>query len=236
MLTENTGRPPGYDQTSPFQSTAKPAGQVPQEKNPTGAGSGTPMQPTDPTMAGWRTAAPTRQLGDPHGNAIHQMGQEMSPLQQAIAGPAPSGMSAAPSFGSAGASATGALAPPAAPPMSAVGQQSSFPQSDHDRLGALLQKYHSTDNPGYWDQVAADHGGFDKTGAGWLEDRIMRGDGSALVKSGQVQKVQAQHNPNQNAFMAMGAQQPAGLMANTGSNNPLIAAIMQSLQQKQQVV
>src|SRR6185295_515662 len=53
--------------------------------------------------------------------------------------------------------------------------------NDHQRVDAMLAKYGSTDNPQYWYDLVDAHGGVDQTGEGWLDDRIMRGDGSALV-------------------------------------------------------
>lgn len=61
-------------------------------------------------------------------------------------------------------------------------------QSDNARIDALLKKYGSTDDPNYWYSLVAQHGGVDKTGADWLENRIMRGDGAAGVRNGTVQR------------------------------------------------
>lgn len=60
-------------------------------------------------------------------------------------------------------------------------------------IGSMLQKYNSTDDPGYWKGVInksyAQHGTPEQDAAFW-EDRIMRGDGAADVKSGKVSKFQ----------------------------------------------
>lgn len=61
---------------------------------------------------------------------------------------------------------------------------------DRSRVDALLAKYQSTDDPNYWYNLVQQHGGFDATGAAWLEDRIMRGDGAIGVRNGTVQKFQ----------------------------------------------
>ena len=60
-----------------------------------------------------------------------------------------------------------------------------------------LRKVNSTDDPSYWRRVI----GADPNGSGsakdyWI-DRIRRGDGSSLVKSGQLQKFQDNPAPAQ---------------------------------------
>jgi hypothetical protein len=76
--------------------------------------------------------------------------------------------------------------------------------SDKQRIDQMLQAVQSTDDPSYWYQVAAQHGGLDATGVDWMNDRIRRGDGSALVKSGQLSKFVDTSSPNLNmpAFQA----------------------------------
>lgn len=60
--------------------------------------------------------------------------------------------------------------------------------TDQQRIDQMLRAVQSTDDPSYWYRVAAEHGGLDATGVDWMNDRIRRGDGSALVKSGQLSK------------------------------------------------
>lgn len=73
---------------------------------------------------------------------------------------------------------------PNAPRAASSGQRYTDPKQDASKLSdadklkidALLQKYDSGDDADYWYGVAAQHGGFDKTGADWLDMRIKIGD------------------------------------------------------------
>lgn len=49
---------------------------------------------------------------------------------------------------------------------------------DRAKIDALLKSSNSNDNPNYWYGVAAQHGGYDKTGSDWLTKRIGIGDGA----------------------------------------------------------
>ena len=62
--------------------------------------------------------------------------------------------------------------------------------ADKARVDKMLSDVQSTDDPTYWYRLVAQHGGVDSTGEGWLNDRISRGDGSALVKNGTLTKFQ----------------------------------------------
>lgn len=62
--------------------------------------------------------------------------------------------------------------------------------ADKARVDKMLSDVQSTDDPTYWYRLVAQHGGVDSTGEGWLNDRIRRGDGSALVKNGTLTKFQ----------------------------------------------
>ncbi len=65
-MFDDSGRPDGYGQHSPFQDIQKAPGAVPQEKPENGFGGGTPSVPSDPTLSGWRTGTSQRRIGDPH--------------------------------------------------------------------------------------------------------------------------------------------------------------------------
>lgn len=209
-MFDDAGRPQGYGQYSPFTDRPDAPGAQADPNAIPGAGAGTPSHPVDPTLNGWRSGMGGRQLGQPHLPQAPQLGGS-TPLQNAIQ----------PSLGQS--QAEGGLG--GAPTL-----------SDHDKLGGLLAKYHSTDDPTYWDKVAADHGGFDATGADWLEDAIKRGDGAEGVRNGTVQKRGAK--PANHTLMSAIApglsQNPIDpSYAQTGSSNPLLQAIRQSLTQKQ---
>lgn len=60
--------------------------------------------------------------------------------------------------------------------------------SDRERIDAMLQAVHSTDDPNYWYNLAAQRGGLDALGVEWTRDAINRGDGSELVRNGTLQK------------------------------------------------
>lgn len=62
--------------------------------------------------------------------------------------------------------------------------------ADKARVDKMLSDVQSTDDPTYWYRLVAQHGGVDSTGEGWLNERIRRGDGSALVKNGTLTKFQ----------------------------------------------
>lgn len=144
-----------------------------------------------------------------------QMGGIGSPLQTAISG----GAGVIPQ----NAAATGQL-----------GQVG--PQSDLQKTQTLLQRYHSTDDPNYWMGIEAQHGGFDSTGADWLEGRIARGDGAELVKRGLVSRVpsgQKQRLPQQSPLQSAISSPAGNPLDQTGSANPLLNAIRASLQKQQ---
>lgn len=209
-MLDDSGRPPGYGQNSPFQDAPQAPGKVPQSNTPSGtSGHAIPNVPTDPTMAGWRQPSNDRGLGMPH-EAQAQMGGIGSPLQSAISG-------------QSSPAATGQLAP--------VG-----PQSDLQKTQALLNKYHSTDPASYWMGIEGQHGGFDSTGADWLEGRIARGDGAELVKRGLVSRVpsgQKQRLPQQSSLSSAINPPQGNPLDQTGSANPLLNAIRASLQKQQ---
>ncbi len=60
-------------------------------------------------------------------------------------------------------------------PASVAGQ---LPAADKAKIDALLKASNSADDPNYWYGIAAQHGGFDTTGADWLKGRISTGDGA----------------------------------------------------------
>lgn len=90
-MFDSSGRPDGYGQYSPFTDSQQPPGKVPDQKpDPMAAGGGTPAAPSDPTMLGWRQPTNPRPLGGPH--VLHKMDDpSQSPLQQAISGGMPTG-------------------------------------------------------------------------------------------------------------------------------------------------
>ena len=63
-------------------------------------------------------------------------------------------------------------------------------QGGGDWISQALSGVQSTDDPSYWRKVIGEHGDTNNSAAQayWI-DRIKRGDGSALVKSGQLQRV-----------------------------------------------
>lgn len=249
-MLDDSGRPPGYGQNSPFQDAPQAPGQVPQTKLPQGtAGGAIPSVPTDPTLAGWRQPTMPRALGAPH---VPTAPPVSSPLNTAILGPQNPLTPGAPGPMATGTIgqipgqpdyshdfsprnpdqtlATGGLSqapPPAQAPTAGA------PQTDHDKTMALLQKYHSTDDPSYWDRVESEHGGFDKMGASWLDNAIMRGDGAEGVRNGTVAKRPSNAaRPNSALLSAIGA--PTQAPDTTGNNNPLLNALRQQLMQRPQ--
>jgi hypothetical protein len=78
-------------------------------------------------------------------------------------------------------------------PLGQSGPANTPPSSgpSQDWIQQALQNVQSTDDPGYWQNVIRQHNDYDNPAArNYWVDRINRGDGSNLVKSGQLQKVQ----------------------------------------------
>lgn len=218
-MFEDTGRPQGYGQHSPFTDTPKAPGAVPEEKSPTGMGSGTPATPLDPTLSAWRNpASNTRALGAPHGMPPPPPAQS-SPLQSAIAG-------------GAGSQATGGLGAPPPPagnpndPIAALYAKHGV-QAGGDGSGFL--------DKAYWQKQADAKGGW--FGAGGNDPYWNNRLDSDLSGTGPDGKPQAQTGQASPLMSAITNQAPPPVdpsMDQTGTANPLLAAIRQSLQARQQ--
>lgn len=212
-MFDDTGRPQGYGQHSPFTDTPKAPGAVPEEKSPTGVGSGTPATPLDPTLSSWRNpGSNTRALGAPHGMPPPPPQTQGSPLQTAI-----------------GSQATGGLG---APP----------PLAGNDPIAALYAKHGvqaSGDGSGfldkaYWQKQADAKGGwFGASGNDPYWNDRLDSDLSGTGPDGKPQPQTAQMSPLMSAITNQ-APPVDPSMAQTGSANPLLAAIRQSLQARQQ--
>jgi hypothetical protein len=62
--------------------------------------------------------------------------------------------------------------------------------ADKATIDGLLKNAQSTDDPNYWYNLAAQHGGVDSTGVDWLTGRINQGDGALAVRNGTVKPFQ----------------------------------------------
>lgn len=113
--------------------------------------------------------------------------------------------------------------------------ETGLQQGGGDWITQALQSVQSTDDPAYWQKVIAEHGDTNnpQAQAYWI-DRIRRGDGSALVKSGQLSPVSDGGGGNgisSGSLLAPWTKDFAAPSAQDALNSPGLQFAMQQAQQ-----
>lgn len=214
-----------FGQHSPFTDRPKPPGAVNVgAAEPMMGGGGTPQVGQDATLFGWRNPATMRKLGDPHGAPQQPQGAPINPLMDAIGGGLPPGQNPmmSPAQGGLGAPAATPSAPTRQPGQSFHDwfhqqAQGGLTQDSLRQMAPALQAAGSRLTPGNKTDGAQSKV-FDPDTGQWV--RVLNG------ASGETWVPQGNEMPQMPNGGYTGLGNISLGMDRTGSNNPLLQAII----------